>query len=101
VGFYIEHANEELSRRARNRAEGFEFRALAEKVARKFDVDARMLSTPTKKRNVSMARAVLCHALVRRHMVSAADVARELNLSPSTVSRAVGRAEKNGWWNRL
>ena len=95
----LEHANEELSRRARNRAEGFEFRALAEKVARKFDVDARMLSTPTKKRNVSMARAVLCHALVRRHMISVADVARELNLSPSMVSRAVGRAEKNEWGN--
>ena len=93
----LAHADEELSRRAKSREEGFEFRVLAEKIARKFDIDVRRLSTPTKESNVSRARAVLCYTLVRRYMMTAADVARELNLSPSMVSRAVGRAEKNGW----
>ena len=93
----LDHSNEELSRRARIRAEGLDFKDLSEKIAGHFDIDVRLLSTPTKDRTISRARAVLCYAAVRRHMMSAADVARELNLSPSMVSRAVGRAEKNGW----
>jgi putative transposase len=93
----LAHANEELSRRARIRAEGLDFKGLAEKIAQQFGIDARLLSNPTKERSVSRARAVLCYTAVRRHMMSAADVARELNLSPAMVSRAVSRAEKKGW----
>jgi DNA-binding MarR family transcriptional regulator len=93
----LEHADEEMSRQAKIRAKGLDFRALSNRIAEHFDVDAELLFTPTKDRTVSRARAMLCHLAVRRFMMSGADVARKLNLTPSMVSRAVRRAERKGW----
>jgi REP element-mobilizing transposase RayT len=93
----LEHAGEEMSYRAKTRAQSWDFKAVTEKVAKQFDIDIELLFTPSKDRIVSRARAVLCHLAVRRLSMSGADVARRLNLSPSMVSRAVCRAEKMGW----
>ena len=93
----LAHANEELSRRTRTRGEGLDFKGLSAKIAGQFDIDVRLLSTPTKGRSVSQARAVLCYLAVRIQMMSVAAVVRELNLSPSMVSRAITRAEMKGW----
>jgi chromosomal replication initiation ATPase DnaA len=71
-----------------------DFKALSERVAAWCHVDGELLSTPSKDRNVSRARAILCYLAVRRLMMSCAAVARALNLSPSMVSRAVGRGRK-------
>ena len=92
----LEHADEEMSRRAKIRAQGWDFKALSNRIAEQFDVDVERLFTPTKDRTVSRARAMLCYLAVRRFMMRGADVARKLNLTPSMVSRAVRRAEKKG-----
>jgi AraC-like DNA-binding protein len=92
----LAHANEELSRRIRSRVFSLDFKGLMQETAMQFGISARLLSTPTKERAVSRARAALCHKAVRLHVMSMADVARALNLSPSMVSRAVRRAEKVG-----
>jgi putative transposase len=93
----LEHADEEMGRRAKTRAQSWDFKAVSGKVAKQFDIDVELLFTPSKDRTVSRARAVLCHLAVRHLSMSGADVARKLNLSPSMVSRAVRRAEKMGW----
>ena len=95
----LDHADEEMTRRAKIRAQGWDFKSLSEKIAEQFDIDIKQLFTPTKDRAVSRARAVLCHMAVRRLMMGGVDVARKLNLTPSMVSRAVSRAEKKGWVN--
>jgi len=95
----LDHADEEMTRRAKIRAQGWDFKSLSEKIAEQFDIDIKQLFTPTKDRVVSRARAVLCHIAVRRLMMGGVDVARKLNLTPSMVSRAVSRAEKKGWVN--
>ena len=99
----LAQANEKLSRRTRTRAMCFDFKRLMQEVAVRLGIDARLLSTPTKDRAVSRARAALCHTAVRLHMMSVADVARELNLSPSMVSKAVSRAKRSAVeaWCRL
>ncbi len=95
----LDHADEEMTRRAKIRAQGWDFKSLSEKIAEQFDIDIKQLFTPTKDRVVSRARAVLCHIAVRWLMMGGVDVARKLNLTPSMVSRAVSRAEKKGWVN--
>ena len=90
----LKHADEEMTRRAKIRVTGLDFKALSEKVAALCHVDCELLSTPSKDRKVSRARAILCYLAVRRLMMSGADVARALNLSPSMVSRAVSRGPK-------
>jgi REP element-mobilizing transposase RayT len=91
----LRHANEEMTRRAKIRTRGLNFKALSERIAAWYNIDIELLSTPTKDRKVSRARAILCYLAVRQLMMSGADVARELNLSPSMVSRAVGRGCKH------
>jgi putative transposase len=76
------------------------FKALSERVAAECQVGPELLSTPTKDRNVSRARAILCYLAVRRLMMSGAEVARALNLSPSMVSRAVSFQKKFDSVNR-
>jgi putative transposase len=97
----LRQANEEMTRHARMRLQGIDFKALSERVAAECQVDPELLSTPTKDRNVSRARAILCYLAVRRLMMSGADVARVLNLSPSMVSRAVSRGCKYAEEKRL
>lgn len=101
VNDVLQHANEEMTRRAKIRAKGIDLKVLSERVAVGCDVDAELLSTPTKDRKVSRARRILCILAVRRLMMSAVEVARILNLSPSTVSRAVSRGGKDAESEKL
>lgn len=91
----LRHADEEMTRRAKIRATGLNLKVLSGKVAAWCDVDGKLLSTSSKDRKVSGARAILCYLAVRRLMMSGTDVARELNLSPSMVSRAISRGGKD------
>jgi REP element-mobilizing transposase RayT len=97
----LRHADEEMTRRAKIRVTGLDFKALSEKVATLCHVDCELLSTPSKDRKISRARAILCYLAVRRLMVSGADVARALNLSPSMVSRAASRGSKDAEAKKL
>ena len=60
-------------------------------IAEHFHIDPEDIMTTSEERKISGARAVLCYLGTRKLMISCADIARELNISPSTVSRASGR----------
>lgn len=64
---------------------------LVERVANYFKLTPKELSTNSKAANVSRARAVLCYHCVHQIGYSGAEVARKLNITPSTVSEAVVR----------
>ena len=61
---------------------------LIESVAKVFSIDEDILRSASKRRGVSRARSILCYIAVNRLMLSGVEVAEELNLSPSTVSKS-------------
>ncbi|MGD9301182.1 MAG: helix-turn-helix domain-containing protein [Desulfobacterales bacterium] len=90
----LEKANERLAEKTRIKAVGPDLDSLVEKVAVYFKIDTEDLKTASKERRISRARSILSYLAVRKMMISCAEVARALNISPSAVSKAVikGRA---------
>lgn len=85
----LKKANEHLAEKTRLKAVGPDLDGLIEKVAVYFKVDIEELKTASKERRISRARSILSYLAVRKLMISCADVARVLNISPSAVSKAV------------
>jgi REP element-mobilizing transposase RayT len=87
----LEAAEENFEERMLIRPRGPNLNDLIKMVAEHFHIDSEDIMTTSKERKISGARAVLCYLGTRKLMISCADIARELNISPSTVSRASGR----------
>ena len=92
----LKRAGEEFSERYRLKASGVDIDQLRIKVAQYYGIDPEALKTASKVSAVTKARTVLCYLAVRKMKVSCADVARHLNISPATVSRAADRASSIG-----
>ena len=97
-GEFVENAlklvNEAFERRTRLRMQGITLEKLIRKVGDYFEVDPAELSTNSKVARVSRARAVLCYLCVREFGYSGAEMAKRINVSPSTVSKAVARGRE-------
>ena len=97
-GEFVENAlklaNEAFERRTHLGMQGITLVMLIKKVADYHKVDPVDLSTNSKVAQVSKARAVLCYLCVREFGYSCAEMARRLNVSPSTVSKAVVRGRE-------
>jgi hypothetical protein len=93
----LKRANEELEKRTLLQAKGPDLDQLIKKVAKYYRIDVDELKTASKARTVSLARSVLCYLAVRKLLFSCTEVARTLNISASSVSKAVakGRALAN------
>ena len=76
------------------RKRGMDLAQLLEKVAIQFGVAAEDLRSGSKVSAVSKARSVLCYLGVRKLGIASAAISRELGISPSAVSRAIVRAQK-------
>ena len=89
----LKKANERLDQESQIRASGLDLNQLVEKVASRCDIEPADLKTASKQSTITFARRMLCYLAVRKLKVSCTEVARELNISPSAVSRAasVGR----------
>jgi len=94
-GEFVENAlklaNEAYERRTRLRMQGITLEKLVKKIAHYHKLDPAELSTNSKATTISRARAVLCYLCVREFGYSCVEVARRINVSPSTVSKAVAR----------
>ena len=64
-------------------------------VADHFGVDKEVIQSPSKQRNASRARSLLCHLAVNRLMISCVEVAKKLNLSQFAVSKAAFRGRSD------
>lgn len=84
----LKEAGENFEQRMLIRSRGPDFSDLIKIIAEHFHIDPEDIMTTNKERKISCARAVLCYLGTRKLMISCADLARELNISPSTVSRA-------------
>jgi chromosomal replication initiation ATPase DnaA len=97
----LKQAKEELSEKYRLQASGFDIDALISRVATYYKIAPEDLKTASTKATISKARTVLCYMAVRKLMISCADVARKMKISPATVSRAVSRASSIEDLNQL
>ena len=88
----LKQANEDLQQKYRWAATGPNLETLLKKVAQYYSVDPDDLKTAGKESTLTKARTVLSYIAVRKLMISCADVARKLTISPTTVSRAASRA---------
>ncbi len=89
----LKKANERLDQESQMLASGLDFNQLVEKVAARYNIEPADLKTASKQSTITLARRMLCYLAVRKLMLSCTEVARELNISPTAVSRAasVGR----------
>ena len=85
----LKQANERLEEKTRLETTGPNLEALIEKVAAYYKVSGEDLKTASKEREISRARSMVSYLAVRKLMNSCAAVARALNVTPSTVSKAV------------
>jgi hypothetical protein len=89
----LKKANEQLDQKSRLQASGVDLNDLIEKVAGYFDIESADLKTASKESTITLARRMLCYLAVRKFTLSCTEVARQLNISPTAVSRAatIGR----------
>ena len=83
-----------MEERYRLEAFGIDVDTLLLKVAQYYEIDPADLKTAGKEATITKARTVLCYLAVRKLMISCADVARTLRISPATVSRAASRGSE-------
>ena len=88
----LRESEEEWEKRFRVGQRGTDLEGLLAKVADHFGVGVEDLRSRSKIPNVAKARAVFCYLGVREVGFTAASIAKELDVSPSTVSKAIVRA---------
>jgi hypothetical protein len=84
----LKKANEDFEQKSRLRAVGPDLETLIERVADYYHLDVEDLRTPSKERQITRARRVLCKLAVKELLLSCVEVARALNISHSAVSKA-------------
>jgi REP element-mobilizing transposase RayT len=94
-GGLIRSAGEAFDRRMQLRSAGVDLSSVIAAVCRNFSIDEKDLVSASKRLNVAHARAVVSHIATRGLSISGSDVARQLNLDRSAVSRGVYKVENN------
>jgi putative transposase len=89
----LKQAEEDFETRTRAASKGITVAALTERIAHHFGVDRDDLRSGTKTRHVVEARAVLCYLAVRKLGKTAVELAGDLNISPSAVSKSAVRGQ--------
>ena len=91
----LKKAKEDFEQRTLLKNRGPDLETLIRRVGRHLDVKPEDIKTNTKYPLVSRARALVCYLATRKLMVSNAAVAKCLTISPSTVSKAAKRGQKD------
>lgn len=90
----LKASEEEMERRYRLKAAGYNLDRLARRVAEIFTVRAEDLWIPGKYARIIPARSLLCYWAVRELGISTTQIARKLNLTQPAVSISVRRGER-------
>ena len=97
----LEAAQENLDRKSKIRALGYDFDWLVGRVLGLFDLTFNELLTGGKKREMVQARSVLCYWGTRELGMSAVSISKKLNIASSTASESAMRGkqivENQGW----
>ena len=97
----LEAAQENLDRKSKIRALGYDFDWLVGRVLGLFDLTFNELLTGGKQRKMVQARSVLCYWATRELGMSAVSISKKLNIASSTASESAMRGkqivENQGW----
>ena len=91
----LKKANEDFEKRTLLKVKGPDLDTLILQVGQHFDIRAEDIKSSVKFPLVSRARALVCFLATRKLMISNAKVANSLNISPSAVSKASARGQKD------
>jgi REP element-mobilizing transposase RayT len=90
----LDEQNERLERQYRLEAAGVDFDSLLLLVARIFKLNPQELLKPSRQHERLSARCLLCYWAVSELKMNGVEIGRRINLSKSSVSRAVIRGER-------
>ena len=90
----LKEADEQLERRYRLKAEGFDLEQVAERVAAVMNIPLEIVWEKSRRPMVVEARDLLCYWASKELVMSKTDLAKRLNLTQPAVSIAVRRGEK-------
>jgi len=90
----LKSANEAYERRTAAVAKGLSIEQVIKAVAMGLELDPESIEQKGRKRSIALARAIVCTLAVDRLMMTGADIARRLHLTPSGVRRLVARGRR-------
>ena len=90
----LKAARENLNRKSRTQALGYDFELLVNRVTGLFGLSFKELATGGKRRRTIQARSVLCYWGTRELDMSAVEISKKLNIASSTASESV---TTRGW----
>ena len=95
VSSMLEHAKENYEKKTASTMKGLDIDRLIATVCDRFGLNRALLKSPAKQAPVTRARAIISHIAFDMLRLSGVDIARQLNLTPSAVSRltAKGRTD--------
>jgi REP element-mobilizing transposase RayT len=91
----LKHANEAYEKRTLAMAKGIGLDALIDAAAKHFETSAEIIKSASKQREACQARSIICYLAVERLGMVGAKLARQLNLTPSAVSKLINRGRRD------
>ena len=88
-------ANEKYEKRTHAIAKGIHIDALIDIVADSLEISSNIIKSNNKQQPGGRARAIICYLASERLGISGAQLARELQLSPSAVSKLISRGRQD------
>jgi len=95
----LKKANEAYEKKTVMMAKGLTLDQLIIAVADYLNLEVDLILRKGRKRSISLARSIICAFAVDRLMLSGAEIARKLNITPSAVSKLVMRGRRESILN--
>jgi putative transposase len=91
----LKNANEAYEKRMRFRSKGIRIETIIDAASEYFEIKGDEIKSPSRRRKIARARAVISMAAIDQAGFTGADVARALNLTPSAISKLVLRVRND------
>jgi len=95
VDTVLKNAEEEYEKKFHAIAKGLNLDKLISIIVDYFEIDSNLIASSSRQKTIARARAIICCLAKDKLMVSGAKVARQLNLSPSAVSKLANRGRRD------
>jgi len=97
----LDKAREQMERRYRLQAEGFDFAKVVDCVSNLLNIDSKEILLTGKQPSRVKARSLVCYWAVQKLGMAGTEVAKRLDMTQPAVSKAVQRGEKLALENNL
>ena len=91
----LKHANEAYEKKTLAMAKGIGLDALIDATAKHFDINPEIIKGSGKQREGVRARSIVCYLAVEKLAMVGAQIARQLNITASAVSKLVSRGRQD------